>query len=310
MCNNSNISDSLIQDCPQAEVVEVEVTEPKNTPEITIIQWLDNNKASATEYLVNAKAIVKLTTINVTDGTDLNVVIREVDGAEDLQSFTLKVTKNTAQTDPLTILTDWKDKALTIAVNDDIKKPDSSPEVNIKPQFCDPLDEMQIRCNKANNLFGKVRESSTKNHQGFDYYAADGTDIKAVSNGKIDRIVGTTSENYGKHIVLKIDNSTYFAFYAHLSNISVTAGATVKQGDVLGQSGCTGNASGFTGNEQHLHFECRTASSLGLGLTGRENPNNIVVTKFYSQDDSKTDQGAVGVKKVDVNNNETLMEII
>lgn len=70
------------------------------------------------------------------------------------------------------------------------------------------------------------------------------------------------------------------------------------------------NADTFTGNEQHLHFECRAASSLGLGLTGRESPNNIVVTKFHSQDDSKTDQSNVGVKKVDADNTETLMSVL
>ena len=45
------------------------------------------------------------------------------------------------------------------------------------------------------------------------------------------------------------------------------------------------------GADQHLHFECRTSSNLGIGLIGRISPNNVVLTKFYSQDESKPNQG-------------------
>ncbi|GEM_PF-6125350 len=310
MCNSVNISDDLRMPCSQAEVMAIELTEPSEDLEVTQIEWLDKDEASATGYLVQAKAILKLTTKNVPDGTDINIAVREVGSEEDLQTFSVKVNKDIAKTDAFDISADWKDKNLTVVVTDDITKPDSCPEVTIEAQFRDPLENMQIRYNRASNLFGKVRNSSTKNHQGFDYYAADGTDIYAVSNGKVDRIVDPSSGDYGKQLVLKIDNSSYYAFYAHLSEINVAVGDTVNKGDVLGQSGITGNASSLTGNDQHLHFECRTSSNLSTGLTGRESPNNIVATKFYSQDETKTVQSDVGVKKVDAEGNETLMAII
>jgi hypothetical protein len=60
----------------------------------------------------------------------------------------------------------------------------------------------------------------------------------------------------------------------------------------------------------HLHFECRTISKAGKGLGDRISPNNIVLTKFYSQDEAKSNQSAVGVKKEDESGVEYLMNIL
>ena len=45
-------------------------------------------------------------------------------------------------------------------------------------------------------------------------------------------------------------NDTFDTLYAHCSSICVTVGQEVKQGEVIGYVGTTGNS---TGN--HLHFE-------------------------------------------------------
>jgi len=177
-------------------------------------------------------------------------------------------------------------------------------------QFCDPLDTMKIRKNRASNLMGKVRSNNTVNHQGFDYYASSGTNIKAVSDGKVTRIVNPSSGDYGIQLVLKINNSNYYAFYAHLSAIDsrIKVDTEVKKGDIIGKTGNTGNASSMTGGDQHLHFECRTSDPLGTGLNGRLEPNLIVATKFYSRDTTKN-QTNVGVKKIEANGTETLMDV-
>lgn len=177
-------------------------------------------------------------------------------------------------------------------------------------KFCDPLREMQIRRNRASNLFGLVRDVSTKVHQGFDYYATVGTDIIAVANGKVVTVVDPGVSAYGKQLTLKLDDCSYYAFYAHLSVISVKVGEIVKKGDIIGKTGKTGNASSLAGKDLHLHFECRTAANLGKGLVGRESPNNIVLTKFYSQNENQKNQTNLGVIKVDAKNNRTIMNLM
>lgn len=84
--------------------------------------------------------------------------------------------------------------------------------------------------------------------------------------------------------------------------IDVKKGDIVKKGDTIGKTGITGNAKTFRGLDQHLHFECRTAAKLGKGLDGRLSPNNIVLTKFYSQDPKNEMQSSLGVYKEDKNN--------
>ena len=54
-----------------------------------------------------------------------------------------------------------------------------------------------------------------------------------------------------KIIVLNLPGP-YTALYAHLSNVAVRDGDHVREGEWIGQAGCTGNCSGT-----HLHFEVR-----------------------------------------------------
>ncbi len=49
-------------------------------------------------------------------------------------------------------------------------------------------------------------------------------------------------------------------------------GSTIQEGDVIGQTGATGNASKIRANEAHLHFETRTRPHPGRGLDFREDP--------------------------------------
>ena len=59
------------------------------------------------------------------------------------------------------------------------------------------------------------------------------------------------------------------------------------------------NTSNLTGKDQHLHFEARVQVENALGLTGKMDPNEIVDTKFFSQDPAVKPQSDMGIIKVD-----------
>ncbi len=89
-------------------------------------------------------------------------------------------------------------------------------------------------------------------HTGMDIACPLGTTVRASKAGTV-----TTALNYGwnygygKTVVI---NHGYgqITRYAHMSNVVVSVGQYVKQGQIIGYSGSTGNSTG-----PHLHFEIR-----------------------------------------------------
>ena len=180
----------------------------------------------------------------------------------------------------------------------------------------DPVKDPQIRMNRASNLYGKdIRMSSNgtyRSHQGFDYYAPEGTEIMAVQDGTVVQS-GGNHKDYGVTITIEHtteDGNTVYSFYAHLSEANVKEGSLVKEGETIGKSGVTGNASDFKGKDQHLHFEARTQKENASGLTGKMDPNEIVDTKFVSQDPNRKLQNQVGVIKISPDGKEEKMNLI
>jgi murein DD-endopeptidase MepM/ murein hydrolase activator NlpD len=150
-----------------------------------------------------------------------------------------------------------------------------------------PLSSMRIRSESISNTFGLVRKyqnGTPKNHQGWDLLAHVGTPVYAVNDGRVEFVVLTSGGAYGKQICLKFtkDNKTYYAFYAHLSSITVSQGSNVTEGSVIGFTGKTGNAANMSYNEEHLHFEIRLHPNLGLGLSGRIDPGYILGFAVYA----------------------------
>lgn len=94
-----------------------------------------------------------------------------------------------------------------------------------------------------------------KLHRGLDFAVSTGTPIKTVAPGVV---IQTNTEydgqmnGYGNVILIahSINGTTYTTLYAHLNSISVSAGSTVNEGQVIGESGNSGNSTG-----PHLHFE-------------------------------------------------------
>ncbi|KND44625.1 M23 family metallopeptidase [Streptomyces stelliscabiei] len=95
-------------------------------------------------------------------------------------------------------------------------------------------------------------------HTGVDFVAPTGTPLKAVGAGAV--VSAGWGGAYGNQVVIKLADG-YYAQYAHLSSISVSAGQSVSGGQQIGLSGATGNVTG-----PHLHFEIRTTPSYGSDL--------------------------------------------
>ncbi|MGY8913721.1 MAG: peptidoglycan DD-metalloendopeptidase family protein [Flavobacteriales bacterium] len=78
-------------------------------------------------------------------------------------------------------------------------------------------------------------------HKGTDYAASIGTPILATANGTVEE--STRRGGNGKYVKIK-HNSTYSTQYLHMKNQNVRKGQYVKQGDVIGWIGMTGNTGG------------------------------------------------------------------
>lgn len=138
-----------------------------------------------------------------------------------------------------------------------------------------PLKNNVIRKRKLNHTFGMVRNNKTKPHQGWDFEAKVGTPVCAISFGIVEEVRDKGS--YGKQILLsfKHNNTSYFAFYAHLKSVSVKKGDIVVPKQKIALSGKSGSAESLPEAEDHLHFEIRTRRYVSLGLKGRVSPVKI-----------------------------------
>ncbi|MER6414958.1 M23 family metallopeptidase [Streptomyces humidus] len=92
-------------------------------------------------------------------------------------------------------------------------------------------------------------------HTGVDFVVPTGTSLKAVGAGTV--VSAGWGGAYGNQVVVRLADG-YYAQYAHLSQLSVSAGQTVTAGQQIGLSGATGNVTG-----PHLHFEIRTTPDYG-----------------------------------------------
>ena len=101
-------------------------------------------------------------------------------------------------------------------------------------------------------LTNGFRTNARSDHNGVDFAQAGTVEIKAAAAGKITR--SYTSTTYGEAIFIlhHLNGQEYETVYAHMRTGSrrFSVGQTVKQGDVIGLMGSTGDSTG-----QHLHFE-------------------------------------------------------
>jgi murein DD-endopeptidase MepM/ murein hydrolase activator NlpD len=98
-------------------------------------------------------------------------------------------------------------------------------------------------------LAGRLTQRFHTGHNGIDWGVPVGTPVQTTMDGKVV-YAGWNNQGYGNLVI--VENGPYRTYYAHLSEIPVQAGQSVRAGSVIGWSGNTGNSTG-----PHLHYEVR-----------------------------------------------------
>jgi len=99
----------------------------------------------------------------------------------------------------------------------------------------------------ANGVISDVYGTRHGHHKGIDIAAEFKEPIHTVADGVVTK--SYYSGTYGHVVFIKHENNLE-TVYAHLNKRMVSEGQTVKQGDIIGEMGNTGDSSGV-----HLHFE-------------------------------------------------------
>jgi murein DD-endopeptidase MepM/ murein hydrolase activator NlpD len=127
------------------------------------------------------------------------------------------------------------------------------PEKGIVEYFDDSAKNLRRAFLKAPIKFGPVTSrfnlkrrisyygNRIRPHKGTDFGASVGTSILATANGVV--VKANYTKGNGNYVTIK-HNNTYSTQYLHMKRRKVKRGQIVKQGDVIGWVGMTGNTSG------------------------------------------------------------------
>ncbi len=111
-----------------------------------------------------------------------------------------------------------------------------------------PVPVEGVRARQIADTWGGMR-SGGRRHRGVDIFARRGTPVRSAARGLVAR-VGRVQ--LGGNAVTVVGPGLYLHYYAHLDSFGVfRPGDTVREGDVLGYVGDTGNAKG---TPCHLHY--------------------------------------------------------
>lgn len=116
--------------------------------------------------------------------------------------------------------------------------------------FINPVPGAEVSSGFGERLHPRTKELMF--HNGVDLAAATGTPVLAAGNGMVIKaIADSPDEAFGFYVIVAHKNG-YETLYSSLNRVLVTEGEEIRQGDVIGHIGQTGQSVG-----PHLHFEIR-----------------------------------------------------
>ncbi len=134
----------------------------------------------------------------------------------------------------------------------DMEKQEAAKGTSFAPYFISVDPVLPVKNARITSKFGYRTNPVSGNygfHTGIDLAAAEGTPVAASFYGKI--IETGESDVWGKYILMEHSDNLQ-TYYCHLSEIYVSEGAIIRQGETIGLVGSTGWSTG-----SHLHFEVR-----------------------------------------------------
>jgi hypothetical protein len=192
------------------------------------------------------------------------------------------------------------------------------------PYCGDPLSEMGIVGTDENNqnnhiggLYGCVRytdkvskqnctewtqnvtnfptiSGKNKVHDGIDLYSALSTSLYSMYNGVVESVYIGSTTDLGSYLIIKSTKAehqlaneaeTIFIAYGHLQSISVKKGDVIRQGQLIGYTGNSGNASGIREWRYHVHLQVYRINT--SNKYNRVNPIDYLTTKFSKNNGNK-----------------------
>ncbi len=160
--------------------------------------------------------------------------------------------------------------------------------------FCWPLPAENTKITSKFGPRAKPVAGASTNHGGIDISATIGTEVYAAADGTVSyagwQDPSNHSTGFGNYVRIDHGNGC-LTYYGHCSELLVSNGEQVKQGQLIARTGNTGASSG-----PHLHFEVRQDGT-------KINPMN-----FFSTDGTTLELGgkvSSGTETTDESSSET-----
>lgn len=125
-----------------------------------------------------------------------------------------------------------------------------------KHYFLCPIEykgDIVIRSDSRGDGFFAAHRNGRRTHEGIDLFAEVGTPVLASRFGLV--VAARKSKGMGNFVIIR-HNGHIITIYGHLREIYVRRHEFVRQGEVIGSVGKTGNAN-YPDIKPHLHFEVR-----------------------------------------------------